>query len=75
MSNLRKAVDVFTARVCDLSENVRGNEQSMKTSPIGPPFTTLCYDLTDPRECVPEFKSNVGRDRSARRGSVLADDR
>lgn len=64
MSNLREALDAFTARVRDLSEHVRGNEQATKMSLIGPLFTMLGYDLTDPRECLPEFKADFGKDRS-----------
>ena len=46
MSNLREALDAFTARVRDLSEHVRGNEQATKMSLIGPLFTMLGYDFT-----------------------------
>lgn len=39
MSNLREAVDAFTARVRDLSERVRGNEQGSQTSLVRPQLT------------------------------------
>ena len=32
----------------------------------GPFFTMLGYDLTDPRECLPEYKADFGKDRSTK---------
>jgi predicted type IV restriction endonuclease len=66
MSNLREMVDNYVKRVKDLAEHVRGNEQATKQSLIGPFFTMLGYDLTDPRECIPEYKADFGRDRSTK---------
>jgi len=66
MSNLRESVEVFVKRVKDLAEHVKGNEQATKQSLIGPFFTMLGYDLTDPRECIPEFKADFGKDRSTK---------
>ena len=48
----------------ELAEHVRGNEQATKQSLVGPLFTTLGYDLTDPRECLPEYRVNFGPNRS-----------
>jgi hypothetical protein len=53
-------------RVKDLIDHVKGNEQATKQSLIGPFLTMLGYDLTDPRECVPEFKVDFGKDRSTK---------
>lgn len=66
MSNLREQVDVYVKRVKDLAEHVKGNEQATKQSLIGPFFTMLGYDLTDPRECIPEYKADFGKDRSTK---------
>jgi hypothetical protein len=33
---------------------------------IGPFFTMLGYDLTDPRECIPEYKADFGKERSTK---------
>ncbi|HVJ89054.1 MAG TPA: hypothetical protein VM580_04565, partial [Labilithrix sp.] len=33
---------------------------------IGPFFSLLGYDLTDPRECVPEYKADFGKSRSSK---------
>lgn len=66
MASLREQVEAYVKRVKDLSEHVKGNEQATKQSLIGPFFTMLGYDLTDPRECVPEFKADFGKDRSSK---------
>src|SRR3954454_20761174 len=61
---MRDALPPFVKRVQDLAEHVRGNEQATKQSLIGPLFTLLGYDPTDPRECIPEYKVDFGKDRS-----------
>ena len=66
MSNVREQVEGYVKRVKDLAEHVRGNEQATKQSLIGPFFTMLGYDLTDPRECIPEFRADFGRERSVK---------
>lgn len=60
------AVVAHVKRVRELAEHVRGNEQATKQSLIGPLFTFLGYDLTDPRECVPEYRADFGKDRSVK---------
>ena len=59
---MSEAIIAYVKRVKELAEHVRGNEQATKQSLIGPLFTILGYDLTDPRECVPEYKVDFGRD-------------
>src|SRR3954470_3539294 len=66
MSAVREQVENFVRRVKDLAEHVRGNEQATKQSLIGPLFTLLGYDLTDPRECIPEYRVDFGKDRSVK---------
>lgn len=61
---MKDALLNYISRVRDLAEHVRGNEEATKQSLIGPLFTLLGYDMTDPRECVPEFKADFGKDRS-----------
>lgn len=63
---MKDMIENFTRRVRELAEHVRGNEQATKQSLIGPLFTTLGYDLTDPRECIPEYRAEFGKDRSAK---------
>ena len=60
------AVVAYVKRVRELADHVRGNEQATKQSFIGPLFTILGYDLTDPRECVPEYRADFGQDRSVK---------
>ncbi len=64
MSDLKESLAVYTKRVKDLAEHVKGNEQATKQSLIGPLFSTLGYDMTDPRECLPEHRENFGANRS-----------
>lgn len=64
--NIREAIDGYVKRVKELAEHVRGNEQATRQSLIGPFFTLLGYDLTDPRECIPEYKADFGKDRSTK---------
>jgi hypothetical protein len=63
---VKDALLVYVKRVKGLHERVRGNEQATKQSLIGPLFTLLGYDLTDPQECVPEFKADFGKERSVK---------
>lgn len=64
--DLKESLITFVKRVKDLSEHVRGNEQATKQSLVGPLFSILGYDLTDPRECIPEFKTDFGIGRSVK---------
>lgn len=66
MSTLRDSVEAYIKRVKELAEHCKGNEQQTKQSLIGPFFTMLGYDLTDPRECLPEYKADFGKDRSSK---------
>ncbi|MEY4578441.1 MAG: hypothetical protein RL701_3144 [Pseudomonadota bacterium] len=63
---MRELVTTYVKRVKELADHVRGNEQATKQSLIGPFFTMLGYDLTDPRECMPEYKADFGKDRSTK---------
>lgn len=57
---LRDALAAHIRRVRDLQDHVRGNDQAVKQSLIGPVFSLLGYDLTDPRECIPGFRLETG---------------
>lgn len=63
---MKEAIFEYVKRVRDLEGHVRGNEQATKQSLIGPLFTLLGYDLTDPRQCVPEYKVDFGKERSSK---------
>ena len=64
--DLKESIAVFVRRIKDLSDHVKGNEQATKQSLVGPLFSILGYDLTDPRECIPEFKTDFGIGRSVK---------
>lgn len=64
--SMRDAIEGYVKRVKELADHVTGNEQATKQSLIGPFFTMLGYDLTDPRECMPEYKADFGKDRSSK---------
>jgi predicted type IV restriction endonuclease len=66
MAELRDVIEQYVKRVKEMAEIVKGNEQATKQSLIGPFFTMLGYDLTDPRECVPEYKVDFGKGRSTK---------
>lgn len=63
---MSEAIVAYVKRVKELAEHVRGNEQATKQSLIGPLFTILGYDLTDPRECIPEYRVDFGPARSVK---------
>jgi hypothetical protein len=61
---MREALQAYVKRVGELAEHVRGNEQATKQGLVGPLFTILDYDLTNPRECIPEYRVDFGPNRS-----------
>lgn len=63
---MKEAISEYVKRVRDLESHVKGNEQATKQSLIGPLFTLLGYDLTDPRQCIPEYKVDFGKERSTK---------
>ena len=63
---MSEAIVTYVKRVKELADHVRGNEQATKQSLIGPLFTLLGYDLTDPRECIPEYRVDFGPARSVK---------
>src|SRR4051812_16449878 len=63
---MSEAIGAYVKRVRELADHVRGNEQATKQSLIGPLLTILGYDLTDPRECVPEYRVDFGPNRSVK---------
>jgi hypothetical protein len=66
MADLRETIESYVKRVKEFAQHVEGNEQATKQSLIAPFFTMLGYDLTDPRECLPEYKADFGHGRSAK---------
>lgn len=64
--DMKDGISAYIRRVKDLCDHVRGNEQATKQSLVGPLFSLLGYDLTDPRECIPEYKTDFGTGRSVK---------
>ena len=63
---MKESLLAYVKRVSELVEHVRSNEEATKQSLIVPLFTLLGYDITDPRECMPEYKADFGRERSSK---------
>src|SRR4051794_19326104 len=63
---MKEQLEKYVKQVKEWHEHCRGSEQATKQSLIGPLFTLLGYNLTDPRECVPEYKADFGRDRATK---------
>jgi len=63
---MKETLSRYVKRVNELAELVRGNEEATKLSLVAPLLTALGYDLTDPRECKPEFKADFGPHRSTK---------
>jgi hypothetical protein len=65
-ATMREALAAYSKRTKELADHCKGNEQATKQSLISPLFTALGYDLTDPRECMPEYKVDFGKERSSK---------
>ncbi len=63
---MREALASYVNRVKELADHVKGNEQATKHSLVGPLLTLLGYDLTDPRQCLPEYRVDFGKERSVK---------
>ncbi len=63
---MKESLAAYVKLVKDRADHVKGNEQATKQSLIAPLFATLGYDLSDPHECVPEYRADFGKDRSAK---------
>ena len=61
---MKETLAAYIKRVRELVDHVRDSEQATKHSLIGPLFTLLGYDMTDPRQVMPEFKCDFGKERS-----------
>jgi hypothetical protein len=58
---VREQLEQYIKQVREWHEECRGNEQATKASLIAPLFTMLGYNLTDPRECKPEYRMDFGK--------------
>lgn len=64
-ATLRDAVVAHIRKVREIQVHVRGNDQATRQSLIGPLFSLLGYDLTDPRECIPGFRGDTSKGQPA----------
>lgn len=60
---MKEQLEQYVKRVKELHEFCRGNEEATKHSLIAPLFGMLGYDMSDPRECRPQYKVDFGKDR------------
>jgi hypothetical protein len=58
---MKEQLELYVRRVRKRHEDCQGNEQQTKQSLIVPLFTILGYDLSDPRECKPEYRADFGK--------------
>ena len=63
-SNMKEQLEKYVIDVKDRYELCRGDEARTKAALIAPLFTILGYDVTNPRECQPEYKADFGKVRS-----------
>ena len=61
---MREALQTYVKHVGEPAGHVRGNQPATKPSLVGPLFTTLGEDPTDPLECIPECRGDFGPNRS-----------
>jgi predicted type IV restriction endonuclease len=62
---VKEKLEKYVKQVKEWHEDCRGNEQATKQSLIAPLFTMLGYDMTDPRECKPEYRMDFGKGEKA----------
>src|SRR5713226_9117704 len=60
-NTMKEQLEQHVKRVKELHELCCGNEQQTKQSLIAPLFAILGYDMTDPRECKPEYRMDFGK--------------
>jgi hypothetical protein len=62
---VKEQLEQYVKQVKEWYEDCRGNEQATKASLIAPLFTMLGYNMTDPRECKPEYRMDFGKGEKA----------
>jgi len=61
---MKEQIELYVKKVKDVHELCR-DEQATKASLIAPLFGILGYDMTDPRECIPEYRADFGKGEKA----------
>jgi hypothetical protein len=62
---MKEQLEQYVKRVKDLHDFCHGNEATTKASLIAPLFGTLGYDMSDPHECLPEYRADFGKGEKA----------
>ena len=62
---MKEQLEQYIKQVKEWHDDCRGNEQATKASLIAPLFVILGYNMTDPRECKPEYRMDFGRGEKA----------
>jgi hypothetical protein len=65
-NGMKEQLEQYVTRVKERHQECRGNESATKASLIAPLFAVLGYDMSDPRECKPEYKVDFGKQRSTK---------
>lgn len=62
---MKEQLEQYAKQVKEWHEDCRGNEQATKASLIAPLFVILGYNMHDPRECKPEYRTDFGKGEKA----------
>jgi predicted type IV restriction endonuclease len=62
---VKDQLEQYVKKVKERQEFCQGNEATTKASLIAPLFSLLGWDMTDPRECQPEFRADFGKGEKA----------
>ncbi len=58
---MKEQIEQYVKQVKEWQEDCRNNEQATKASLIVPLFVVLGYNMHDPRECKPEYRTDFGK--------------
>ena len=62
---VKEQLEQYVKQVKEWHEHCRNNEQATKASLIAPLFVLLGYNMHDPRECKPEYRTDFGKGEKA----------
>lgn len=58
---MKEHLEQYVKKVKERQEFCQGNEATTKGSLIAPLFAMLGWDMSDPRECLPEYRADFGK--------------
>lgn len=62
---MKEQLELYVKQVKEWHGQCRNSEQQTKQSLIAPLFVLLGYNMTDPRECKPEYRMDFGKGKKA----------